>query len=35
MRRGLPSLSVPCRQCVLAGACPLVRRGQRCPVVSR
>ena len=35
MRRGLPPLSVPCRQRVLAGACPLVRRGQRCPVVSR
>jgi len=34
MRRGLPPLSVPCRQCVLAGACPLVRRVQRGPVVS-
>jgi trans-aconitate 2-methyltransferase len=35
MRRGLPPLSVPCRQCVPAGACPLVRRGQRCPVLPR
>jgi len=35
MRRGLPPLSVPCRQRVLTGACPLVRRGQRCPVRPR
>ena len=34
MRRGLPPVSVPCRQSVLVGACPLVRHAQRRPVVS-
>ncbi|HTX26088.1 MAG TPA: trans-aconitate 2-methyltransferase [Streptosporangiaceae bacterium] len=32
MRRGLPLPSVPRRQCVPVGRCPLVCRVQRCPI---
>jgi trans-aconitate 2-methyltransferase len=34
MRRGLRLPSVPRRQCVLVGACPLVCHAQRCPAFS-
>ena len=34
MRRGLRLPSVPFRQCVLVGVCPLVCHVQRCPVGS-